>query len=275
MPTKLKVVLMVGFCLMSLIPMLSGVYAMSLILKTAAQTGQIHLLTVSAVALFSLLTAFLGFMAIKQLLMPLIQVKEAAERIAAGRLEHGTRVSAATDEIQELAQSLNKISRNATELLEKVERLSLRDRLTGLYNTTYIRERLNEEIQRAIHYQRPCSFAYIAIRDYESIASKLGEEASEKALKRMAGVLNDQMCEFDRAARIGRGEFAVIFPDKNKKKCIELIEKIVQESPKDFSVCAGISENPIDGVHADSLYVKAQDRMKAAHASGKLLDAFI
>jgi len=275
LPTKLKVVLMVSFCLMSLIPMLSGVYAMSLLMRSTAQTGQLHLFTISVVAFFGLLTAYLGFLVIKQLLMPLIQVKEAAERIASGRLEHEPSVIVATDEIQDLAQSLNKISRNAIELLEKVDRLSLKDRLTGLYNTTYIRERLNEEIQRAIHYQRPCSFAYIAIRDYEQIASKLGEEASEGALKKMAGILSGQLCEFDRAARIGRGEFAVIFPDKNKKKCIELIEKIGHEAPKDLSVCAGISENPIDGVHADSLYVKAQDRMKAAHASGKLLDAFI
>jgi diguanylate cyclase (GGDEF)-like protein len=207
--------------------------------------------------------------------MPLVQVKEAAENIAAGRLEDEPQVVGATDEIQDLTQSLKKISRNAKELLEKVEKLSLKDKLTGLYNATYIRERLDEEIQRAIYYQRPCSFAYIMIKNYDEITAKSGEEASEGTLKMMAGVLNGQMSEFDRAARIGRGEFAIIFPDKNKKKCIELMEKIRQESPKDLSVCIGISENPIDGVDADSLYVKAQDRMKVAHRSGKPLEAFI
>jgi diguanylate cyclase (GGDEF)-like protein len=189
-------------------------------------------------------------------------------------VENEPKVDVSTDEIQDLSQSLKKISRNAKELLEKVEKLSLKDKLTGLYNAAYIRERLSEEIRRAIDYQRSCSFAYVMIKNYEEIAAKMGEEASEKALKKMADILNGQLREFDRAARIGRGEFAAIFPDKNKKKCIEIMEKIGQAVPKDFLLCAGISENPIDGVDADNLYLKAQDRMKAAHASGKLLEAF-
>lgn len=275
LPTKLKYLLLVGFCLMSLIPMLAGVYLMSLLMDPGGMSSQPKLFTISTVALFSILMATLGFFVIKQLLMPLLQVKEAAENIAAGRLDDEPKVATTNDELQDLTQSLKKISRNAKDLLEKVEKLSLRDKLTGLYNAAYIRERLDEEIQRAIHYQRPCSFAYIAVKNYEGMAGKLGEEASEGALKRVADILNGHMNEFDRAARIGRGEFAVIFPDKNKKKCIEFIEKMGQEAPKDFPLCAGISENPIDGVEADSLFVKAQDRMKAASQSGKLLEAFV
>lgn len=276
LPTKLKYLLMVGFCLMSLIPMLAGAYVMSLLMGRDGMAGQPKLFTISVVALFSLLTAYLGFLVIKQLLMPLLQVRQAAENIAAGRLEEEPKVTTSNDELQDLTQSLKKISRNAKDLLEKVEKLSLKDRLTGLYNAAYIRERLSEEIQRAIHYQRPCSFAYITVKNYEEIAGKLGQEASEGALKMMADILSGHMREFDRAARIGgRGEFAVIFPDKNKKKCIEFMEKIGQEAPKDFVLCAGISENPIDGVDADSLFVKAQDRMKAASQSGKLLEAFV
>lgn len=275
LPTKLKYVLMVSFCLMSLIPMLSGAYLISVFMSSDAGSGQSHLFITSFVALFSILVAYLGFIVIKQLLMPLVQIKEAAENMAAGRWEEEAQVGTSADEIQDLTQSLKKISRNAKELLEKVEKLSLKDKLTGLYNATYIRERLNEEIRRAIEYQRPCSFVYITVKNYEEIAAKRGEEAAEQILKRMADILNGQMREFDRAARIGRGEFAVIFPDKNKKKCIDLVEKVGHEVSKDFQVCAGVSENPIDGVDADSLYVKAQNRMKAAVAAGKILEAFI
>ena len=83
----------------------------------------------------------------------------------------------------------------------------------------------------------------------------------------------------------GRG-YAEIFPDKNKKKTIDVSENISKEiaafsfgSKSDreagyLTICVGISENPIDGVQADGLYVKAQDRMKMAKSGAKLLEAF-
>jgi diguanylate cyclase (GGDEF)-like protein len=284
LPTKLKYILLASFCLMTLIPMLAGAYVSSLMMKVAQERGESYLFVVSCVALFSLLIAYLGFMAVKQLIMPIVQVKAAAESIAAGRVEKDPEVVTSADEIQDLTRSLQKISKNARELLEKVERLSLKDKLTGLYNNTYIRERLDEEIQRAIHYQRPCSFVFLVVRGFEEYASKMGQGGSEEALKRVAEVLGKHLFEFDRAARVGRGEFVIIFPDKNKRKCIEIMEKACQDmgalglksaTGEFLTFCAGISENPIDGVQADNLYIKAQDRMKMAHAQGKALEAFV
>ncbi len=285
MPTKLKYVLLVSFCLMTLIPMLAGAYVSSMMMKAAQEKGQPYLFTVSVIGLFSLLIAYLGFMIVKQLLMPLVQVKNTAADIAAGNLDNEQPETAtSTDEIQDLTRSLQKISKNARELLEKVERLSLRDKLTGLYNAAYIRERLDEEIQRAIHYQRPCAFAFFTLRHFEAYSEKYGQVSSEEVLKKIADVLNHEMREFDRAARVGRGEFVIILPDKNKKKCIEMVEKIERgitalglklSANEPLTIAAGVSENPIDGVQADSLYIKAQDRMKVAFSEGKALEAFV
>ena len=284
LPTKLKYVLLVSFCLMTLIPMLAGAYAALLMMKAAQDRGESSLFPVSAIGLFSLLIAYLGFLTVKQLLMPILQVKLAAENIAAGKLDEEPEMVTSTDEIQDLTRSLQRISKNAKELLEKVEKLSLKDRLTGLYNATYIRERLGEEIQRAIHYQRPCSFAFLVIKGFEDYVSEMGAAVSEQALKGIADVLANHLREFDRAARVGRGEFVIIFPDKNKKKCIEIVEKLGREvsalglkslSAEALALCVGISENPIDGVQAEDLYLKAQDRMKLAHAQGKSLEAFV
>jgi diguanylate cyclase (GGDEF)-like protein len=286
LPTKLKYVLLVSFCLMTLIPMLAGAYAASLIMRAAQDKGEPFMFVVSAIGLFSLLIAYLGFMVVKQLLMPIVQVKLAAENIAAGHVDKEPDMVDSADEIQDLTRSLQRISKNAKELLDKVERLSLRDKLTGLYNAAYIRERLDEEIQRAIHYQRPCSFAFFMIRNLDEYAAQNGERACEEALRKIAGVLNGEIREFDRAARVGRGEFVIVLPDKNKKKCIEMAERIMKgvsglglkpnpSSEEVLSVCAGVSENPIDGVHADSLYIKAQDRMRAALQQDKVLEAFI
>ena len=285
MPTKLRYKMLVSFCLMSLLPILAGMYVVSTFIKFPFDASQTNLPAVSLVMLFSLILSFLGFYITRQMMLPITSVSQTAQHIAEGHLEDDPEVSPDTaDEIQDLTRSLKMISKNAKELLDKVEKLSLKDKLTGLYNATYIRERLDEEIQRAIHYQRPCSFAFVSLQNYEAYESKHGAKKIEEAIKAVAEVFNTQLREFDRAARIGPSEFVVIFPDKNKKKCIEVTDKICQviaalPAAKEgaetrLTPCAGISENPIDGVQADGLYLKAQDRMKMARAGGKSLEAF-
>ena len=284
LPTKLKYRMQSCFCLMSILPILAGMYVASFFIHFPFDVNPANLMIVSLVCIFSLNLSLLGFYIAKQMMTPIAGVSAAAQNIAQGKLDvEPVEATDTADEIQDLTRSLKMISRNAKELLEKVEKLSLKDKLTGLYNTTYIRERLDEEIQRAIHYQRPCSFACIAIQNYDEVASKNGEDSAEEAMKKAAEVFNNHTREFDRAARIGRGEFVVIFPDQNKKKCIGIVEKIAQEISmlslakqglQPLAVCAGISENPMDGVQADELFVKAQDRMKMARQSGKLSEAF-
>lgn len=284
MPTKLKYKLLVSFCLMSLLPILAGVYVASTFIKFPLDAQNSNVTAGSLVILFSLFLSFLGFHISRQMIVPVSDAAEVAQHIAEGKLDDELpAVADSADELQDLTRSLKLISKNAKELLDKVEKLSLKDKLTGLYNATYIRERLDEEIQRAIHYQRPCAFAYILIRNYDAYAVANGEKQAEEAMKTVADVFNNHMREFDRAARIGRGEFVIIFPDKNKKKCIEIIEEIgrdisslpfAKEGGERMLPCVGISENPIDGVHADGLYLKAQDRMKTARQDGKLLEAF-
>ena len=282
LPTKLKYQMLVSFCLMSLLPILAGIYVASLFIKFPFEANQGNLTTVSLVTLFSLFLSFLGYTITKQAMNPIAKVTAVAHNIAEGKLDEpsSSDVPGTADEIQDLTRSLRTISRNAKELLEEVEKLSLKDKLTGLYNAAYIRERLDEEIQRAIHYQRPCSFVYLVIQNLEVFEVAQGEAKAEEAIKAVARAFNEELREFDRAARIGRGEFAIILPDKNKKKAIEIVEKIggVLTSTlgpgMSLTPCAGISENPIDGVHADGLYIKAQDRMKAAKSGKKLLEAF-
>lgn len=284
MPTKLKYKLSVAFCLMSLVPMLTGLYIASRFITFPFSVSPEILSSITFAMFFSLAAVLLGFVVVKQLTNPILHVTEAAKNIARGNLEtkmelHGS------DEIEDLSKSLKIISQNAFELMQKVELLSLKDKLTDLYNTSYIRERLDEEVQRAIHSQCPCSFAYLKIDRFSDYVTAYGPATAEGILKSVAKIFSDNLSPFDRAARTATDEFAIVFPNRNKKKAIEMIEKI-RKKVSDFFVgngfevelaltlCIGISENPIDGVLADGLYMKAQDRMKMAKSGGKLLEAF-
>ena len=278
MPTKLRYRLLTSFCLMSLLPTLAGVYIASLFVRFPFEVTSENMITISLVILFSLVLSYFGFLIAKQMVHPIVDVSQAAQHIAEGKLNEKPVEFKGADELEDLTRSLRTISSNARELLDKVDKLTLKDKLTGLYNASYIRERLSEEIQRAIHYQRPCSFVYFVIDDFDQFTLTYGAVAAETVLKAMANVLNAELSEFDRAARIQKGEFGIIFFDKNKKKAIEFSESILRSIEKssfakfgggELTVSIGLSENPLDGVTAHDLYTKAQDRSKVSAQRGK------
>ncbi|OGW80938.1 MAG: hypothetical protein A3C47_05715 [Omnitrophica bacterium RIFCSPHIGHO2_02_FULL_51_18] len=264
--------LLLAYCLMSIMPILVGVYIASLFIQYPFEANSTNMTVVSLVTLFSLSLSFLGYRLIQQLTAPIVNMSYVAKGIAEGRLDGALADMKGVAELEELSDSLKTISNNARELLEKVEKLSLKDSLTGLYNGSYLRERLSEEIQRAVHYQQPCSLACFSVDNFDELLSRNGLKASEEALKSVAKVFSGYLSEFDRAARTSKGEFAVIFPDKNKKKVIEIADRIQKDiaglSGGSFTVCIGISENPIDGTLAEELLSKAKERVKSARLKG-------
>ena len=162
-------------------------------------------------------------------------------------------------------------------LNKKTEELSIKDELTGLYNKNFILNRLSEEIKRAIFYQRPCSFVVFGIDSFNSFRTAYGELAAEETLKKMAKVIKDNMIPVGKAARTAGDEFAILLPEKNKKESFTIAEEIrkkieiadfLKTGNANLTVCAGVSENPLDGATSDELFKKATDLLKEARASG-------
>lgn len=277
LPTKLKYKLVVSFCLMSVLPLLVGLYIASLFIVYPFHVDSGILFKINSVMLCSVILSFAGYKITLQMVASITDLTLTAGKIAKGDLVDPAGVQEA-EELQDLSTSLKAISQSARELLEKVEKLSLTDKLTGLYNASYIRERLSEEIQRAAHYQRPCAFAYFVVEHAEAYEAKAGRGALEEVLKSIAKILNAHLSKFDRAARINLYEFTLILPDKNKKAALETGDRILQEFQKLFgrrgigseilAVNVGISENPLDGGDANEIYFKAQDRARTAKARG-------
>ena len=152
-------------------------------------------------------------------------------------------------------------------VLEKKNReLSITDELTELFNKRYLLMRLDEEIKRAIFYQRPCAFIIFMIANYAKFREVNGDAASDEALKRVAKVIRDNNLPIGRAGRIGADEFAVLLPEKNKREATDIANELcgkienanmLKDGKKAFVVKVGVSENPIDGITSDELLAKA------------------
>ncbi len=158
-------------------------------------------------------------------------------------------------------------------LSKRAKELEVRDDLTGLYNEKFTHQRLDEEIKRAIHYQRPCSLILVDVDNFEGVE----ERHQGNLLKLVARELEGFMTDADRAARLERDRFALIVPERNKREATQLAETLrrrMEEKGRGFhgtsvTVSAGVAENPIDGSSAEELLQKAQDALASAKSLGK------
>lgn len=164
-------------------------------------------------------------------------------------------------------------------LTHSIKKLEIKDTLTGLYNELFMRSRLQEEIKRAVMYQRPCAFVIIDIDNFKQYTQGFGSIQTEATLKKIAALIRDSVSEVDRVGRTGDDEFAVILPEKNKRRALEIAEDIrkkiefgfseEEDKTKRITVSGGVSENPLDGITAEELLVKAREMLSQAKKEGK------
>jgi len=164
----------------------------------------------------------------------------------------------------------------------RLGKLEINDTLTGLYNKNFIVNRLDEEIRRAIIYQRPCAFLLISIDGYDEYLRSFGQLSSETVLKKIARVLEENSTEVNRIARYGDNDFAFVLPEKNKKQSISFAEELKKKIDLYFSqdgsktkltISGAISENPIDGSSAKELIEKAESLLVVAKKERNIIKA--
>ena len=154
-------------------------------------------------------------------------------------------------------------------LLNHINRLEVKDALTGLYNSSFIKERLEEEIKRAIISQRPCAFIVLSINRYKEFCANFGSAHAESVLKKIAMIIKSNIGEIDKAARFSDSEFAIVLPEKNKRQAENIAQDMVKkieyiygeetDVKKRITLNRAVSENPIDGINATDLINKVKD----------------
>ena len=187
-----------------------------------------------------------------------------------------------TDEERELLKVFAKQISIAVEndrLIRKSKELSIKDEVTGLYNYNYMKTRLDEEIKRAIAYQRPCGYLLVDVDDFKIFCAAHGEAKSEALLKDISAILQGSVTETDRLGRLRDDKFMIILPEKNKRQSAHVAEEIRKKIEdgmgrsagfgKKLTVSIGVSENPIDGSTADELMEKAERLGRTAKSLGK------
>ncbi len=108
-------------------------------------------------------------------------------------------------------KSLQDRLKNRIRVLEK---LSIVDSLTGLYNKKYLFELLRREFQRSERHGMSISCLMMDIDYFKKVNDNHGHQIGDRVLKEIGAVLTEVVRGYDFAARYGGDEFTVILPQQ-------------------------------------------------------------
>ncbi len=111
----------------------------------------------------------------------------------------------------------------------RLERLSVHDELTGLYNYRYLNTRLNEEFKRAERYRDPLACVVVDVDHLAAINERGTRGLGDSVLRGIADVLRRTVREVDVVARFGGDEFLVMLPSTHFAGSVTVAERIWKE----------------------------------------------
>ncbi|WP_068311912.1 putative bifunctional diguanylate cyclase/phosphodiesterase [Polycladidibacter hongkongensis] len=152
------------------------------------------------------------------------------------------------------------------------------DGLTGLPNRTYLRERIDEEVQRCRRNGGMFALHFLDLDRFKSINDALGHRTGDQLLEVVAQRLLADKEEPCVIARLGGDEFAILQPglvcemqaSNYAHRVVELLTEPVFISGKELRVSAsvGVTIYPNDGSSSDELLRHADLAMYQSKAEG-------
>lgn len=112
-------------------------------------------------------------------------------------------------------------------MMRDLERLSMRDALTGLYNRRVFDEKIIKEVERASRQNYQLFLAMVDIDNFKSYNDKYGHPEGDEVLIAMARILQDcTRNSVDFAFRLGGDEFAVLLTETSALQAKDIVQRI-------------------------------------------------
>jgi len=171
----------------------------------------------------------------KKLGIPVIMiVAEGDEKLGVKAMDKGAYDFLTKDEIKTVALSRairrvmqrRKLESDVKETLDKLEKLAIKDGLTGLYNQHHFKEVISREYKKAKRYVQSLSCIMLDLDHFKSVNDTHGHQFGDEVLRQSADILNKLVRDTDFVARYGGEEFFIILPNTNLEGAHTLAERI-------------------------------------------------
>jgi diguanylate cyclase (GGDEF)-like protein len=162
-----------------------------------------------------------------------------------------------------------------------LEKLSITDPLTELYNRRFLERRMEEEMSRSIRHGLQLSIMILDLDTFKAYNDLCGHQAGDRALQQVAKVLCRSVREMDIVTRYGGEEFCILLPDTPKVDAMFVAERIRYGIEHEFfngeeglplgrlTISIGIATYPENGATSSELVSSADMALYQAKADGR------
>lgn len=182
--------------------------------------------------------------------------------------------------IATLAYYIANYMNTSIKLLNRLEKESTIDFLTGLNNVRQFDNAINESFINVKNKNEHLSILIIDIDFFKKVNDTYGHLAGDAVLQQLGIVLSTSSRSFDIVSRIGGEEFSVILPDCPSEQAIEVAERlriaveiyefILPDKTKiNITISIGAATYPDNVLDLDKLVNQADTALYAAKHSGR------
>lgn len=182
-------------------------------------------------------------------------------------------------EVKNIENYFNRMLDSIQDYYEKLQELSDRDYLTGLYNRRKFEEFLKYEILRSVRHDHKFTILMIDLDNFKYINDTYGHASGDLVLKEVTEIFGSNLRNADILARLGGDEFAVILPETPYENGFAVVEKLrskLESTPISLmydqitlTASFGIAEYPDQGESIETLLTGSDLAMYKAKRAGK------
>lgn len=252
------------------------------------QARRLRNMTVLLVIAILLGVGWIGYRLGLLIVRPLDRLRVGAEMVANGDLtvdlpvvgsgEVAYLTAVFNDMVSRLRDGRAQLAAANATLQEKnaeLERLSVTDQLTGLFNRRRLMEVLAAEIQRSRRHEHAFSLLIMDVDHFKKFNDAYGHLAGDRVLAGVADVLREVTRDIDLAARYGGEEFVAVLPETDLDEAVDVAERIRSAlaarifEGRRVTLSAGAAEFPRHGEDAQSLLAAADAALYRAKEEGR------
>jgi diguanylate cyclase (GGDEF)-like protein len=179
--------------------------------------------------------------------------------------------------VSKVKQPATSMLGTAASRLSRAEIDAITDGLTGLYNHRYLHDRLSEEIDRARSEGTRLTLLFCDLDHFKDYNDRLGHSTGDRALRRVARVIEDSVRGVDLVARYGGEEFCVVLMETESAAALDVAERIrvgvaterLEDGQSGLTISIGVATFPDDADGKEELLDKADWSMYRAKRHGR------